>query len=426
MSYTKSKVVQASGPNSSKSADDIKSLYGGGGGSDPFYQIELGEVIDIILDDTHPDFTNYRDIGAAKIRLVVSNFNEPNEECDFIRPLNVNNRDFPLVGELVLVHDLSNKLFYGKRLGLFNSPNQNSVPSVGLSSRVSKTKGNSETYQESQASGGSNQNIEKFKYGNYFISNKKIHPLQKFEGDVTFEGRIGQSLRFGHNARVEGDDPNESPNILMRVGQLVDAEKNGTDISSLDDNYLQPIEESINDDGSSIYMTTKQEVLLTEATVESPSNFASVETPPEKYDGKQIILNSDRIIFNSKLNEIIGSSKKGINFMTEGQFTIDNDKKLILNTQDKVNINALSDIVAKTDTKFEVDSPKINLGAGAGEAIPLGDTLIDLIGQICDGIKSLQFVNSGGPASLVPGTDAGIATAKAQLVTALSKQNKTL
>lgn len=426
MSYTKSKVVQASGPNSSKSADDIKSLYGGGGGSDPFYQIELGEVIDIILDDTHPDFTNYRDIGAAKIRLVVSNFNEPNEECDFIRPLNVNNRDFPLVGELVLVHDLSNKLFYGKRLGLFNSPNQNSVPSVGLSSRISKTKGDSETYQESQASGGSNQNIEKFKYGNYFISNKKIHPLQKFEGDVTFEGRIGQSLRFGHNARVEGDDPNESPNILMRVGQLVDAEKNGTDISSLDDNYLQPIEESINDDGSSIYMTTKQEVLLTEATVESPSNFASVETPPEKYDGKQIILNSDRIIFNSKLNEIIGSSKKGINFMTEGQFTIDNDKKLILNTQDKVNINALSDIVAKTDTKFEVDSPKINLGAGAGEAIPLGDTLIDLIGQICDGIKSLQFVNSGGPASLVPGTDAGIATAKAQLVTALSKQNKTL
>ena len=426
MSYTKSKVVQASGPNSSKSADDIKSLYGGGGGSDPFYQIELGEVIDIILDDTHPNFTNYRDIGAAKIRLVVSNFNEPNEECDFIRPLNVNNRDFPLVGELVLVHDLSNKLFYGKRLGLFNSPNQNSVPSVGLSSRVSKTKGNSETYQESQASGGSNQNFEKFKYGNYFISNKKIHPLQKFEGDVTFEGRIGQSLRFGHNAKVEGDNPNESPNILMRVGQLVDAEKNGTDISSLDDNYLQPIEESINDDGSSIYMTTKQEVLLTEATVESPSNFASVETPPEKYDGKQIILNSDRIIFNSKLNEIIGSSKKGINFMTEGQFTIDNDKKLILNTQDKVNINALSDIVAKTDTKFEVDSPKINLGAGAGEAIPLGDTLIDLIGQICDGIKSLQFVNSGGPASLVPGTDAGIATAKAQLVTALSKQNKTL
>ena len=68
----------------------------------------------------------------------------------------------------------------------------------------------------------------------------------------------------------------------------------------------------------------------------------------------------------------------------------------------------------------------VHLGAGAGEAIPLGDTLIDLIGQICDGVKSLQFVNSGGPASLVPGTDAGIASAKAQLVTALSKQNKTL
>ena len=427
MSYTKTKAVKISGPNSSKTAFDIKSLHGGGsGGSDPFYQIELGEVVDIILDDTHADFTNYRDIGCAKIRLVVSNFNEEFNDLDYIRPLNVNNRDFPLIGELVLVHDLSNKLFYGKRLGLFNSPNQNSVSSIGLSSRVDKTKGDSSSYEESQASGGNNQNQDQFKYGNYFISNQKIHPLQKFEGDVTFEGRIGQSLRFGHNARVEGDDPNESPNVLLRVGQLVDAEKNGTDISSLDDNYLQPIEESINDDGSSIYLTTNQEVLLTEATSESPSNFASVDSPPEKYDGKQIILNSDRIIFNSKLNEIIGSSKKGISFMTEGQFTIDNDKTLVLNTQDKVNINALSDIVAKTDTKFEVDSPAINLGAGAGEAIPLGDTLIDLIGQICDGVKSLQFVNSGGPASLVPGTDAGIASAKAQLVTALSKQNKTL
>ena len=427
MSYTKSKLTQATGPNSSKTSGDIKSLYGGGsGGSDPFYQVELGEVIDIILDDTHSEFTNYRDIGAAKIRLVVSNFNEPDEECDFIRPLNVNNRDFPLVGELVLVHDLSNKLFYGKRLGLFNSPNQNSVPSIGLSSRASKTKGDSGTYQESQASGGGSETDEPFAYGNYFISNQKIHPLQKFGGDVTYEGRIGQSIRFGHNARVEGDDPNESPNLLLRVGQLVDAEKNGTDISSLDDNYLQPIEESINDDGSSIYLTTNQEVLLSEATAESPSNFASVDSPPEKYDGKQIILNSDRIIFNSKLNEIIGSSKKGISLMTEGQFTVDNDKTLILNTQDKVNINALSDIVAKTDTKFEVDSPAINLGAGASEAIPLGDTLIDLIGQICDGVKSLQFVNGAGPGGIVPGTDAQIASAKAQLTTALSKQNKTL
>ena len=172
MSYTKSKLIQAGGPNSSKSAFDLKSLYGGGGGSDPFYQIELGEVIDIILDDTHPEFTNYRDIGAAKIRLVVSNFNETDEECDYIKPLDVNVRDFPLIGELVLVHDLSNKLFYGKRLGLFNSPNQNSVPSIGLSSRVSKTKGDSGTYQESQASGGSSQNVEPFSYGNYFISNK--------------------------------------------------------------------------------------------------------------------------------------------------------------------------------------------------------------------------------------------------------------
>lgn len=426
MSYIKTKKKTLSGPNSSKTAFDLKKLYKDSSGSDTFYQIELGEVVDIILDDTHPDFENYRDIGNAKIRLLVSNFNEDSEELRYYKAIDTNIKDYPIMGELVLVHDLSGKLYYGKRLGLFGSPNQNAAHNISVSPRIYKKKGQSSTYEESEASGASDKNLDKFTYGKYFISNHKIHPLQQFEGDLTIEGRVGHSIRFGHNARAEGEDPNESPNILIRAGQLFDAEKNGTDISSLDDNYLQPIEESINDDASSVYITTNQEVDLVEATAESPSNFASVEEVPEKYDGKQIILNSDRIIFNSKLNEIIGISKKGISFMTEGLFTIDNDKTLILNTQDKVNINALSDIVAKTDTKFEVDSPKINLGAGAGEAIPLGDTLIDLIGQICDGVKSLQFVNAMGPASLVPGTDAQIATAKAQLVTALSKQNKTL
>ena len=84
MSYTKTTAVKIGGPNSSKTAFDIKSLHQGGGGSDPFYQIELGEVVDIILDDTHADFTNYRDIGCAKIRLVVSNFNEESNDLDYI------------------------------------------------------------------------------------------------------------------------------------------------------------------------------------------------------------------------------------------------------------------------------------------------------------------------------------------------------
>lgn len=429
MSYYKSKSdTILSGPNSSKTAFDIKKLYkdSASSGAAAFYQVELGEVIDIILNDTHPEFSNYRDIGSAKVRLLVTDFNKDILDINYLKPLDSNTKDYPIKGELVLVHDLSNKLFYGKRLNLFNSINHNAALNVSNSPRVIKKKGSSGTYEETEAAGSSDQSESDFTYGEYFKSNQKIHPLQQFEGDVTFEGRLGHSIRFGHNARAEGEDPNSSPNILIRAGQLLDAEKNGTDISSLDDNYLQPIEEDINDDGSSIYITTEQEVALTEATAESPSNFASVEEVPEKYDGKQIILNSDRIVFNSKLNEILGISKKGISFMTEGLFTVDNDKTLILNTQDKVNINALSDIVAKTDTKFEVDAPKINLGAGAGEAIPLGDTLIDLIGQICDGVKSLQFVNAMGPASLVPGTDAQIATAKAQLVTALSKQNKTL
>ena len=40
--------------------------------NDEFYELEPGEVLDVILDDQHPDFKTYEDIGKAKVRLLYS------------------------------------------------------------------------------------------------------------------------------------------------------------------------------------------------------------------------------------------------------------------------------------------------------------------------------------------------------------------
>ena len=64
-------------------------------------------------------------------------------------------------------------------------------------------------------------------------------------------------------------------------------------------------------------------------------------TSPEQYIGKQLILNSDRIILNSKEDNMLFSNK-GFSFSTNGEFHF--------NTEDK------------PDNKFVVNAPKIYFG----------------------------------------------------------------
>lgn len=64
-------------------------------------------------------------------------------------------------------------------------------------------------------------------------------------------------------------------------------------------------------------------------------------TSPDQYIGKQLILNSDRIVINSKEDNLLFSNT-GFSFSTNGEFHF--------NTEDK------------KGNKFVVNSPKIHLG----------------------------------------------------------------
>jgi len=68
---------------------------------------------------------------------------------------------------------------------------------------------------------------------------------------------------------------------------------------------------------------------------------------PNIYQGKQIIIDSDRLIFNAKDDSILLFSNKAIGFSTNGSFHFD--------TSDK------------QDSKFVVNSPNIYLGLKEGD-----------------------------------------------------------
>ena len=68
---------------------------------------------------------------------------------------------------------------------------------------------------------------------------------------------------------------------------------------------------------------------------------------PNIYQGKQVIIDSDRLIFNAKDDSILLFSNKAIGFSTNGSFHFD--------TSDK------------QDSKFVVNSPNIYLGLKEGD-----------------------------------------------------------
>ena len=56
---------------------------------------------------------------------------------------------------------------------------------------------------------------------------------------------------------------------------------------------------------------------------------------PNIYDDNQIIINSDRLIFNAKQDSILFSSNKVIGFNTNGSFHFDSEENFIVNS-DKI------------------------------------------------------------------------------------------
>ena len=65
--------------------------------------------------------------------------------------------------------------------------------------------------------------------------------------------------------------------------------------------------------------------------------------PPNTYEGKQVIINSDRLLFNAKKDSILLFSNEAIGFSTNGSFNFDtgdniNKNKFIVNSPNKTKL----------------------------------------------------------------------------------------
>jgi len=304
----------------------------------------IGEVIETkkaFKPKQKDDEGNVLPLGSIQIRIG-SEDHLGQVKNIWARPAEFSSRRIPLIGEHVIVftaptHDNSNEAV--KAVGYFYFPPINATDDLTfhhypkLWKRSKNTSGGS-----APGSRLADQKIPGYTFPKKPKSSKN---LQIFEGDVLYEGRFGQSIRFGStvvgNTSVYQEKPwwkggsNTDPLMIMRVkkpGGL------GSGLSNISNsNYTI---EDIDGDESSIYMTSTQKLIKLKSAFSSNRDSLRLGTWSS---GAQIVLNSDRIVLNAK---------KDMAFVLSKNKTIIAGKKVLLQSQKhNVDLDDLMEFIKK-------------------------------------------------------------------------------
>ena len=340
-------------------------------------------VTDIILDENHPLFNEFG--GWSSIGIIiyeVENLTAGGQTS--AKPLFPQQNTFPLVNELVVLielpsnnigADLSSKDFYYiNSISLWNHPHHNAYPNP-LNNLLPPSQ--QQDYQQIEGglvrrvTDGSTEidlNSPSNPSQNTFIEKSNIHPLLPFSGDILYEGRWGNSLRFGSTAKSNSEYKNNwsevgengDPIVILRNGQSSNVSQEG----------WIPITENINQDLSSIYLTSTQKLPIERNWDNKFKVFSPSSRPISllNYSSPQILLNSDRIVLNAKTDGVLISGEQSFN-VSVGEYTNINSKNLY------------------------VDSQNVRLGnQNATEPLLLGDTTIELFNQLLQTLNNLISV----------------------------------
>jgi hypothetical protein len=412
-----------------------------GQGSSPseFYELELGVVLDIVLDENHPLFTkgekqhvkvdknrwpadlldlladtddiDYTWIGRALIRPVVSEKLTEKDQLVWAYPLESNISEYPLINEIVVLSTFGGKLYYSRKVNYHNWPNNNldfdantsisGEPLTELYSNQPYT-GRKLSIIKAKTSEILSGNTGYQGYaGKYFVANNKIRTVKRFEGDLLIESRHGQSIHMtaydSNRVNDVGDPKNKdykdggNPMILIRNRQRP-LLKDGQQLSlhnspnpatvrgtKLEKNVGGYLEENINHDGSSIHITCGQTVSGWVTTCYKKMFGMGEEVA--KFAGtstfKYPTLDGDQIVINT--DRLIFSSRYGetLHF---------SKKRYGIVTDNEYTVDAHQQIVLTTNTKTVINSPAIYLGEydQTNEPVLLGQTVVNWLYELCN------------------------------------------
>ena len=399
--------------------------------------LQIGRVTDIILNGQYPNIDKYGGLNSiGNIFYELNNF--IGGEDGIAKPLFPQMSSFPLVNEMVLLFKLPNSnigrntseesYYYLNMINLWNHPHHNAYPNPTTTNPLQESQ--QRDYKQTEGGAvrrvtdeetGINLNSAKNLSQATFSEIPNIHPLLPFAGDTIYQGRWGNSIRLGSTAKSVNTlsgrlDKNPYLNdwsIVGENGNPITIFRNGQPSSSSAEGW-KPITEKVNEDLSSIYLTSNQSIDLILAN----SNFLSHQsapTPIKSYNKSQVILNADRVVLNSKEDSVILSGQKTIN----------------LSSNSSVNINT---------SNLLIDAGNIRLGdKNAKEAVVKGNTLhfqldniLKVLIQLTDVLSTSLLFPDGVPIidieknTIYSNIGTSLQLIKDDLETMLSKNVKTI
>jgi hypothetical protein len=380
--------------------DSIISQNSKGGSKEDLKELIIsGRVTNINLNSNSTIFSTtdeWQGVGTIQFQPVGGPVNEQtlnSSGLNYAKPLFAQIKNYPLVNEIVIlfklpsrqgISDLSNteEYYYLNTIGIWNHPHVNAYPNPLNSPSATPTTnksileilaGNpSKTTDEStdlDLNGGS---------GGTFVESSIIHPLVPFAGDQILEGRFGNSIRLGNTSKIEASVTNNwsevgssgNPITILRNGQNPEVEPPS----------WKPITENINQDLSSIYLTSNQQIPIN--TGFKDQSYSNPPVIPTEYNQNQIILNSGRLVFNANSDSILVSSEKNID------------------------IGANDEIAISANNSLQFQSQRILLGGkGAKQSLVLGndfmeqfELLVQNVKNISEALSESQIWPGGAPA----------------------------
>jgi hypothetical protein len=374
--------------------------------------ILIGRVRDIILDSSHPKFEeegSWSSLGT----IFYSNISTEEESINKAQPLFSNSKFYPLINEIVYlvvlpspqsqainytdaVADL-NSTYYFPPVNAWGGIEHNAIP---LNPRLN----NSSKAKEYRLSGGglskevnSQPNAIPLNSPSSpatFIEKGNIQSLLPYAGDHIIEGRFGNSIRFGStvtgsniaNSWSFGDSNEGDAITILRNGAGKNNQKS-----------WEYITENINNDSSSIYLTTTQQIPLSASSEDYTSYTTEAPQSINTYSSSsQVIINSGRLVFNTTQDHLMLSSKKsinlnsieGINIDTRGNFVVQSSQVYLGDSENSLTqpvvlgddlVSLLTDILS--DLSLLTNTLKFQIGVPSGSPLAPTSTIADGINQ---------------------------------------------
>ncbi len=337
-------------------------------------------------------------------------------------PFDKNNFTYPIEGETVIILEIENEHFwlpYSTTLyPNYREDYKTSETSKERKPEQSNTKSTAKDYKETKQTGTANTPPpDKKSETKKYKVNEKIKFLKPKEGDTIIQGRVGNTIRFSEFFLTE-DDKTSSPSIFIRNKQNPE----------LDDKKIgELIEEDINKDGTSIYLTSGKVKVPFKETIEKTKVGFKEYPSSDDLKGDQFWLNSDRIVLSAKAKEFIIFGKGNTGVITDGNYSIDAEKEIYFHNKKNITIHS----EGSNNIFLNSDNGKIYLGKDKGEGdagakvqkMVLGGELVKILEDLIDAITKQIYLTPAGPSATGPTNVATFNQIKSKLKDILAAKN---